>query len=45
MVNVRRADQIALFESGLEAISKMTSLINKVIEIHGDGAVDMFELP
>ena len=43
--NVRRADQIALFDRGLEALSKMTSLINKVVEIDADGAVTAFELP
>ena len=43
--NVRRADQITLFDGGLEALSKMTSLINKVVEIDADGAVTAFELP
>ena len=43
--NVRRADQIALFDRGLEALSKMTSSINKVVEIDADGAVTVSELP
>jgi hypothetical protein len=43
--NVRRADQIALFDRGLEALSKMTSLINKVVEIDAEGTVTVFELP
>ena len=43
--NVRRDEQIALFDGGLEVISKMTSLINKVVEIHADGEVTVFELP
>lgn len=43
--SVRRADQIALFDGGLEALSKMTSLINKVVEIDADGAVTVFEMP
>jgi predicted nuclease of predicted toxin-antitoxin system len=43
--NVRRADQIALFDSGLDVLSKMASLVNKVVEIGGDGTVAVFEMP
>lgn len=43
--NVRRADQIALFDGALEALSKMTSLINKVVEIDAESTVTVFELP
>lgn len=43
--NVRRDDQVALFGAGLEVMSKMTSLINKVVEIHSEGAVTVSQLP
>ena len=43
--NVRRDEQIALFEAGLAAISKVKSLVNKVVEIDLEGSVTFFELP
>ena len=43
--NVRRDEQIALFEAGLAAISKVKSLMNKVVEIDREGGVTFFELP
>jgi predicted nuclease of predicted toxin-antitoxin system len=43
--NVRRQEQIRLFDAVLEAISGMKSLINKVIEIDAHGAINVFELP
>lgn len=43
--NVRRARQIALFEVGLEALSKMTSSINRVVEVDANGRIRVFELP
>jgi predicted nuclease of predicted toxin-antitoxin system len=43
--NVRRAGQIALFGRGLEAVSKMTSLVNKVVDIHAGGLVRVSEVP
>jgi predicted nuclease of predicted toxin-antitoxin system len=43
--NVRRARQIDLFESGLDALSSMASSINKVVEIDANGKVTVFELP
>jgi predicted nuclease of predicted toxin-antitoxin system len=43
--NVRRGEQIALFEAGLAAISKVKSLVNKVVEIDREGGVTFFELP
>jgi hypothetical protein len=42
---VHRARQIDLFESGLDALSKMASSINKVVEIDANGKVTVFELP
>lgn len=42
--NVRRAGQIA-FEVALETLLKVTSAINKVVEIDASGVVRVFELP
>lgn len=43
--NVRRTDQLVLFDTVLEVVSKRTSLINTVVEIKADGTVTVFDLP
>src|SRR4051812_48840689 len=43
--NVRRDEQVRLFAAALDAISAITSLINKVAEVATDGLVGVYDLP
>lgn len=45
LANVRRARQTVLFDMALDALSKMASSINKIVEIDANGKVTVFELP
>jgi predicted nuclease of predicted toxin-antitoxin system len=43
--NVRRQEQVRLFNLALQVVGPVTSLINTVVEVGVDGAVSVFDLP
>lgn len=43
--NVRRGEQVELFRAALEALTGMTDMINKVMEVARDGSLTVYELP
>lgn len=43
--NARRERQLEFFQAALEVLSEMTDMINKVMEVSGDGSVTVYDLP
>lgn len=45
MENVPRDQQMRLFGTALEVLARVSSMVNKVLEVSSDGSIAMYDLP